>query len=134
MRGSTSRCSIHSTELCARYCKRCNTAICPLCVSSGKHKHQKTEHISKMADSKKEPRKMIYKQQKSSLSLCINNKRFIFFLGVAVGLCLNYAAHFFTSRAKLKCSWNFNFRLNVTSRETVFYSTPNNVFFKLCFI
>ena len=57
MRGSTPKCSKHSTQVCAQYCKKCNTPICALCVSSGKHKRHKTEHISKMADEKKEPRK-----------------------------------------------------------------------------
>nr|XP_022310209.1 uncharacterized protein LOC111115674 [Crassostrea virginica]XP_022310210.1 uncharacterized protein LOC111115674 [Crassostrea virginica] len=57
MRGSTPECSKHSSKICAQYCKKCNTPICALCVSSGKHKRHKTEHISKMADDKKEQMK-----------------------------------------------------------------------------
>ena len=57
MQGSTPKCSKHSTETCARYCKKCNTPICSYCDSSGKHKRHKTEDISKMADVKKTPRK-----------------------------------------------------------------------------
>ena len=57
MRGSTPKCSIHSTEMCARYCKKCKTPICALCVSFGKHKRHKTVHISEMADGKEEPRR-----------------------------------------------------------------------------
>ena len=56
MRGTTPKCSKHSTETCARYCKKCNTPICAFCDSSGKHKRHTTEDISKMADGKKKPR------------------------------------------------------------------------------
>ena len=55
LRGSTPKCSKHSTEACARYCRKCQTPICALCISLGKHKCHKTEHISKMSDDKKEP-------------------------------------------------------------------------------
>ena len=57
IRGSTPKCSKHSTQICAQYCKKCNTPICALCVSSGNHKRHKTEHISIMADDKKETMK-----------------------------------------------------------------------------
>ena len=39
---STLKCSIHSTEICTRYCERCKIHFCALCVSLGQHKHQKT--------------------------------------------------------------------------------------------
>ena len=46
IRGSTPKCSKHSTQICAQYCKKCNTPICALCFSSGKHKRHKKEHIA----------------------------------------------------------------------------------------
>ena len=55
MRGSTPKCSKHSKEICARYCKTCDTPICASCDSSDEHKRHKTEHISKMSDGRKEP-------------------------------------------------------------------------------
>ena len=57
MRGSTPKCSKHSNETCVRYCKTCNTSICASCDSLGRHKRHKTEHISKMSDLKKEPKR-----------------------------------------------------------------------------
>ena len=57
MRGSTPKCSKHSNETCVRYCKTCNTSICALCDSLGRHKRHKTEHISKMSHLKKEPKR-----------------------------------------------------------------------------
>ena len=49
---STPKWSIHSTEICARYCKQCHTLICAWCDSLGKHKREKKkrkerEHISR---------------------------------------------------------------------------------------
>ena len=57
LRRTTPKCSKHSKQICARYCKKCNTPICALCVSRGKHKKHTTVHISKMADDKEKPRK-----------------------------------------------------------------------------
>ena len=55
MRGSTPKCSKHSTEICARYCGTCNTLFCASCDFWGNHNRHKTEHISKMSDYRKEP-------------------------------------------------------------------------------
>lgn len=57
MRGSTPKCSIHPDEICTRHCKKCNSPICALCVSLGKHKRHKSMHISKIADDEKKTRK-----------------------------------------------------------------------------
>lgn len=52
-RGSTPICSIHSTKLCKRYCKRCENKICALCVSSGEHEqHKKVDIWKKINDTK----------------------------------------------------------------------------------
>lgn len=44
-RKSNLKCSIHSTEICSRYCKRCKIPICALCISLGQHKQHKTMNL-----------------------------------------------------------------------------------------
>ncbi|XP_078340274.1 uncharacterized protein LOC144627345 [Crassostrea virginica] len=53
LRGITSKCTKHSTEVCKEFCTTCNIPLCLLCVDSGEHDHHKTEDILKMYFSKK---------------------------------------------------------------------------------
>ena len=53
LRGITSKCTKHSTEVCKRFCTTCNIPVCLLCVDSGEHEHHKTEDILKMYFRKK---------------------------------------------------------------------------------
>nr|XP_034304689.1 tripartite motif-containing 13-like [Crassostrea gigas]XP_034304690.1 tripartite motif-containing 13-like [Crassostrea gigas] len=53
-RGSTPKCSKHSTKLCELYCKQCGIPICSTCASSKEHYSHKFIEISKNIDSKKE--------------------------------------------------------------------------------
>ena len=77
MRGSTPKCSKHSTETCARYCKKCNTPICTSCDSLGKHKRHKTEHISKISDGKKVPRNTDFQTGTKFIPLKMESEIFI---------------------------------------------------------
>ncbi|XP_065939007.1 E3 ubiquitin-protein ligase TRIM71 [Magallana gigas] len=53
-RGSTPKCSKHSTKLCELYCEQCDIPICTTCASSKEHYSHKFIEISKNIDSKKE--------------------------------------------------------------------------------
>ncbi|XP_052676798.1 uncharacterized protein LOC128158112 [Crassostrea angulata] len=53
-RGSTPKCSKHSTKLCELYCEQCDIPICATCASSKEHYSHKFIEISKNIDSKKE--------------------------------------------------------------------------------
>nr|XP_034304679.1 uncharacterized protein LOC117682043 isoform X2 [Crassostrea gigas] len=53
-RGSTPKCSKHSTKLCELYCEQCDIPICTTCASSEEHYSHKFIEISKNIDSKKE--------------------------------------------------------------------------------
>ncbi|XP_065939003.1 tripartite motif-containing protein 43A-like [Magallana gigas] len=53
-RGSTPKCSKHSTKLCELYCEQCDIPICATCVSSKEHCGHKLIEITKNIDSRKE--------------------------------------------------------------------------------
>ncbi|XP_078331651.1 uncharacterized protein LOC111101564 [Crassostrea virginica] len=45
LRGITSKCTKHSTEVCTELCTTCNIPVCPQCVASSEHKQHKKEDI-----------------------------------------------------------------------------------------
>ncbi|XP_034305428.2 uncharacterized protein [Magallana gigas] len=54
-RGSTPKCSEHSTKLCELHCEQCNIPICTLCISTGKHLgHKQVDFTLKNLETKKE--------------------------------------------------------------------------------
>ncbi|XP_065939081.1 tripartite motif-containing protein 3 isoform X1 [Magallana gigas] len=53
-RGSTPKCTKHSSKLCELYCKQCGIPICTTCLSSEEHSGHTFIEISKNIDSKKE--------------------------------------------------------------------------------
>uniref|UniRef100_K1RHV9 Tripartite motif-containing protein 2 n=1 Tax=Magallana gigas TaxID=29159 RepID=K1RHV9_MAGGI len=54
-RGSTPKCSEHSTKLCELHCEQCNIPICTLCVSTGEHLgHKLVDFTVKSLETKKE--------------------------------------------------------------------------------
>nr|XP_022333218.1 uncharacterized protein LOC111130433 [Crassostrea virginica] len=54
LRGITSKCTKHSTEVCKKLCKTCNIPVCPLCVASSEHEQHKKEDILKLFETKRE--------------------------------------------------------------------------------
>nr|XP_022296732.1 E3 ubiquitin-protein ligase TRIM36-like [Crassostrea virginica] len=47
LRGITSKCTEHSTEVCKKLCTTCNIPVCPLCVASSEHKqHRKIDILN----------------------------------------------------------------------------------------
>ena len=54
LQGITPKCTNHSTEVCNKFCKTCNIAICLLCVDSVEHKQHEQEDILKLFEFKKE--------------------------------------------------------------------------------
>ncbi|XP_078331121.1 uncharacterized protein LOC111124994 [Crassostrea virginica] len=47
LRGITSKCTKHSTEVCTQLCTTCNIPVCPLCVDSSEHEqHRKTDILT----------------------------------------------------------------------------------------
>ncbi|XP_078340971.1 uncharacterized protein LOC111109268 [Crassostrea virginica] len=53
-RGSTTKCSKHSTKICELHCEQCNIPICALCVLSKKHQTHEVVDIIKSFTTKKE--------------------------------------------------------------------------------
>uniref|UniRef100_A0A8B8AE92 Uncharacterized protein LOC111101564 n=1 Tax=Crassostrea virginica TaxID=6565 RepID=A0A8B8AE92_CRAVI len=54
LRGITSKCTKHSTEVCTQLCTKCNIPVCPLCVASSEHKEHKKEDILTLFETKRE--------------------------------------------------------------------------------
>nr|XP_022323383.1 probable E3 ubiquitin-protein ligase MID2 [Crassostrea virginica]XP_022323393.1 probable E3 ubiquitin-protein ligase MID2 [Crassostrea virginica] len=53
LRGITSKCTKHSTEVCTQLCTTCNIPVCPLCVASSEHKQHKKEDILTLFETKR---------------------------------------------------------------------------------
>ncbi|XP_078331531.1 uncharacterized protein LOC144625202 [Crassostrea virginica] len=54
LRGITSKCTKHSTEVCTQLCTTCNIPVCPLCVASSEHEQHKKRDILKWFETKRE--------------------------------------------------------------------------------
>ncbi|XP_078331500.1 uncharacterized protein LOC111130424 [Crassostrea virginica] len=54
LRGITSKCTKHSTEVCTQLCTTCNIPVCPLCVASSEHEEHEKEDILKLFETKRE--------------------------------------------------------------------------------
>ena len=54
LRGITSKCTKHSTEVCKEICTTCNVPVCPLCVATSEHEHHEEEDILRLFETKKE--------------------------------------------------------------------------------
>ena len=52
LRGITSKCTKHSTEVGTELCTTCKIPVCPLCVASGEHEQHKKEDILTMFETK----------------------------------------------------------------------------------
>ena len=65
-RGSTPKCSKHSSRICELCCELCNITICSLCVSSGEHEqHSKVDILETFETKKIQIKKDQEKIQKS---------------------------------------------------------------------
>ncbi|XP_078331571.1 uncharacterized protein LOC144625230 [Crassostrea virginica] len=52
LRGITTKCTKHSTEVCTQLCTTCNIPVCPLCVASSEHEQHKKVDILELFETK----------------------------------------------------------------------------------